>query len=301
MLEPLETGGSASLVIAWRAGKHVHGRTIRAGNIVTDRLREFAERTAALVAQGGGREYDPDDIQEDDTPYLEVPRDELIDTPLVDALTRGTSQPLASLDDLRGRPYPLACYALLLGHDPDAKTVFVRHKNPIHLATKSLVARWFDHALDNVDDPIFAFDDQFDVVITPQTILAINQHHFEMLFKDTDAVLSKASEWVDKFAKLLPITDDSKEGLIERLRTSSVIRRKMQSVLRKPHLHSLTSESLRAAMITHGMDPDVLLPEGKLVVDRANEREILQLLNEDLFAGDFSGEQYAAARKSRRI
>jgi hypothetical protein len=37
-----------------------------------------------------------------------------------------------------------------------------------------------------------------------------------------------------------------------------------------------------------------------LVFNKDTERDLLLLLNEDLWAGDFSGQQYAAARKARR-
>jgi hypothetical protein len=37
-----------------------------------------------------------------------------------------------------------------------------------------------------------------------------------------------------------------------------------------------------------------------LIINKETERNILLLLNEDLWTGDFSGEQYAATRKARR-
>jgi hypothetical protein len=37
-----------------------------------------------------------------------------------------------------------------------------------------------------------------------------------------------------------------------------------------------------------------------LIITKETERDILLLLNEDLWRGDFSGQQYAATNKSRR-
>jgi hypothetical protein len=42
------------------------------------------------------------------------------------------------------------------------------------------------------------------------------------------------------------------------------------------------------------------MPDGELIFDRETERDLLNLLNEDLFTGDFSGDRYAASRKARR-
>jgi hypothetical protein len=53
-------------------------------------------------------------------------------------------------------------------------------------------------------------------------------------------------------------------------------------------------------MKEHGLDPQRLLDADGLIIDMDTEREVLHLLNEDLWTGDFSGEHYAAARKSRR-
>lgn len=57
---------------------------------------------------------------------------------------------------------------------------------------------------------------------------------------------------------------------------------------------------LRAKMQQYELDPDELMPNGSLVINKDTEQRVLQLLNEDLWSGDFSGTQYAATRKSRR-
>jgi hypothetical protein len=53
-------------------------------------------------------------------------------------------------------------------------------------------------------------------------------------------------------------------------------------------------------MQQYELDPDELMPNGSLVINKDTEQRVLQLLNEDLWSGDFSGTQYAATRKSRR-
>ena len=53
-------------------------------------------------------------------------------------------------------------------------------------------------------------------------------------------------------------------------------------------------------MAVHGLDADKLLEGGSLVFNQDTEKDLLLFLNEDLWTGDFSGDQYAAARKARR-
>ena len=78
------------------------------------------------------------------------------------------------------------------------------------------------------------------------------------------------------------------------------MRRKVQSILQSQYLVHLTPQVLREKIRLHGLDPYKLLRDGQLVIDKETEHDVLLLLNEDLWTGDFSGEQYAAARKSRR-
>jgi hypothetical protein len=57
---------------------------------------------------------------------------------------------------------------------------------------------------------------------------------------------------------------------------------------------------IHAKMAAHGLNPEELMKDGSLIFDRDTEKDLLLFLNEDLWTGDFSGDQYAAARKARR-
>jgi hypothetical protein len=289
------TGGAATLLVAWRTTRRVHGHVVRAGTDVIEELRRSAVESAELIAGGPGRPYTPDDEQ-GDAPFLTVERDELLDTDVVDVLTTGASLPLAAIPELRRT---LAFYALLLGNDPNRRSAFIKKGNPVKLADKGLIAI-FDQTLTRVTQPILSFSPTFDVVIAPEGVWAFDQKNFEGLFKETDVVLAKTDEWVEELSVELPIAEYSKKEFAERLRSNSVLRRKVQSILRNPHFKNLTPAVIRHTMKAHGLDPDRLMPDGELVFDKETEKDVLHLLNEDLFTGDFSGQHYAASRKARR-
>lgn len=292
----LDLDEAATLVVAWRSGRAIHIRTVRAGGEVVRDLRTFAAAAAEIVNLGGGREYDPDDEQ-GDAPLLHIDRDELLDTQLLEEIHRGASAPLASPSDLTRKTISL--YALVIGNDPGLRVAFIRRGNPLRLANKGLVAV-FDESLTRVSSPILAFDSKYDVISTSDDIWALNKTNFEALFKDSEAVLAKADEWVSILSTHLPISAESKEGFAERLKSNSILRRKVHSLLKKSHLATITSDVLRENMFTHSLDADRLMPNGELIFNKENERDILLLLNEDLFKGDFSGENYAANTKARR-
>ncbi|MEU8082241.1 Kiwa anti-phage protein KwaB-like domain-containing protein [Micromonospora sp. NPDC049101] len=284
-----------SLVVAWRSGKTVHSRHVAVAGTVAKTLREYVMENAEKLKEEGGRDYTPDDDQ-GDAPFLRVPGDELIDHKVIEALRRGPSQPTAERDEMK----KLQMYAVLVGDKVEEQSLFVRKGTPIKLGDKSLVA-FLRESLDKVTEPIFAFDRFFDVIIAPDgAVTVLNQKGFNALFKDTEVVLAKTSEWVEELSGVLPIEAGSKVYLAEQLRKNSILRNKIQAILRKPHLMKLTPDALVEKMKNHDLEPDLLLDDGELVFNAQTKTDLLLLLNEDLFKGDFSGDSYAASKKAAR-
>ena len=296
-IQQIDIAEAATLVVAWRTGRNAHGAVLRAGGQVIDALRAYAREALALIAAGHGRPYNPDDEQGEDAGFLTASQDELLDTALLEQLRTGSSLPLIEADELRKRT--LALYALLIGNDPDSRAIFVRKGNPVSLARKGVVAV-FDDTLTRVTRPILAFDSSFDMILLAGSVWILNQKNFEGLFKESEAVLARTSEWVDQLSQVLPIAGDGSEWLADRLRQNSVMRRKVHSILRSDYLPKLTPDNLRARMSAHGLLPDDLMKDGALIFNKDTEKDLLLFLNEDLWTGDFSGDQYAAARKARR-
>ncbi len=156
------TDGAATLIVAWRGGRNVYCRVLKAGGDVIDMLRSYTALAVQRLSDSDGRAYDPDDQQEAEQVYLSASREELLDTVLMAQIERGSSLPLVSPNDLR--QHTIVLYALVIGNDPDSRTIFIRKGSPVKLATKSLVAV-FDQTLMRVTDPILAFDQDFDVII----------------------------------------------------------------------------------------------------------------------------------------
>lgn len=296
-IEEIDMGAAATLIVAWRTGRNAHGRVLKSGGQVIEALRQNARASLEIVASESGRAYNPDDEQDEESHFLSANYDELLDTALLEQIGTGSSLSLISPDDLSKRT--IALYALLIGNDPDSRIIFVRRGNPVSLATKSIVAV-FDQTLTRVTQPILAFDSTFDVVLHGTAVWILNQRNFEALFKESEAVLAHTSEWVDGLNEVLPIADDGKEWLSTRLRQNSVMRRKIQSILRSPYLSSLTPDVISQKMLDHGLTPENLMKDGKLIFNKDTEKDMLLFLNEDLWTGDFSGEQYAATKKARR-
>lgn len=290
-----------TLIVAWRSGHSARAAVVKSGGDVIEALRGHARHSLELLQVDHGRPYNPDDEQADDVPYLTLAanqKHDVLDTDLLDQLRRGSSLPLVTPDEMRKQA--LTLYALLIGNDPASRAIFVRKRNPVSLVTKSLVAI-FDDTLTRVTSPILTFDSEFDVVLLRDDMWILNQKNFEVLFKESEAVLEHTSEWADRLSDVVPMADGGKEWLTSRLRQNSVMRRKVQSILRSSYLSRLKPTALRAKMTVHGLNPRHLMEEDRLIFDKTTERDLLLLLNEDLWTGDFSGTHYAAARKASRL
>ena len=211
----IDTDAAATLIVAWRGGRHAYCRVLKTGGDIIETMREYAAAAAERISGGEGRAYDPDGEQEEEQAFLTTNREELLDTALLAQIERGASLPLIAPDDLRHQT--IALYALLIGNDPSSRTIFIRRGSPVKLATKSLVAV-FDQTLTRVTDPILAFDQKFDIVLKQDAVWVLDQRNFEGLFKESQAVLAKTAKWAEGLGNSLPISDESKDWLKTRLR-----------------------------------------------------------------------------------
>lgn len=288
--------GTPQLTVAWSTGNSYAGAHVLVGGELAARLLEFAEEACANL--GNGHSYAPDADMEDST-HLVASRGDLHDTKLLDTLELGSSLPPASEKDLVGKS--LICYALVVGVGP-TQVILVRKRTPIALGTKALVGRMVSGEVTKVTEPLLAFDRNFDVIVTQDQALILNKAGFDTLFRHSNLVLARTPDWVKELASHLPLAPSSEEALNEALQRNQHHRNKFQAILKRDYIKTLTSTDLRAAMKKHGLDPDVLLPGGQLVFDSpANTKQILSLLNEDLFAGEFSGDEFAAGSKRRVV
>ncbi|WP_291043264.1 Kiwa anti-phage protein KwaB-like domain-containing protein [Herbiconiux sp.] len=290
----VDVSGQPVLTVHWRQGAVVHGRVVKIGGDVASTLQEFASDCAAGL-RTDAPSYDPDEPPEEEDPQRVASLDEAFDTELLQSLSRGGSHPSATGEDLHRR---IICWALIFGVD-DERTVFVHKNNPVQLASKPLIAGLFDDALARLTEPLFAFDAHFDLVIANEQMIILDYSDFEVLFRESEAVLARAREWSEALTSQLPSTPASTEALEVVVRRNGVIRRKVTSIIRRPYFNALTPSVVREKLEAHGLDADTYMPGGELDFNADTIQDLVRFLNEDLFEGDFSNQPYAASGKQR--
>lgn len=283
--------GSVQLVVAWASGKSYTARLVKMSGEVANTLKSYAQQAASGLSDP--TPYAPDADVEDNS-HMEAPLDESLDTALIEELSKGASLDLASEYELRNKP--LTCYALVVSSG-SANTLFVKKRSPIQLAKKSLRAHFIHGRLDELESPLFAFDNRYDVIITGQTVFVLDKKAFEGLFKNSNAVLAKTEEWIKDVAAVIPFADGSAAELNSILRRNSILRNKFLAVKERPYLRTITPNTIRNEMVKYGLDPAELMDGDSLKVTDKNAKDILRLLNEDFFSGVFSQQHYAASAK----
>lgn len=283
--------GSTHLVVAWASGKSYSARLVKMSGEVADRLKSYAENAVSVLSDP--TPYAPDADLEDNS-HMEAPRDESLDTALIEELSKGASLDLATDHELRTKT--LICHALVVVSRTDI-TLFVKKRSPIQLAKKSLRAVIVHGRLDELESPLFAFDNRYDAIIADQTVYVLDKRAFEGLFKNSPAVLNKTSDWINDVAAVVPFAEGSAAELDTILRRNSVLRNKFLAVKGRPYLHAITPDTLRSEMAKYGLDPVELMDGDSLKVTGKNAKDVLRLLNEDLFSGGFSQQHYAASAK----
>jgi len=290
----VDISGPPVLTVHWRQGATVHGRVVKIGGDVASTLLDFASECAAGL-RTDAPSYDPDEPPEEEDPQRVASLDEAFDTGLLESLARGGSHPSATGEDFHRR---IVCWALVFGVGEE-KTVFVHKNNPVQLGSKPLVAGLFDDALTRLTEPLLAFDPHFDLVIVDGQMIILDYSDFEVLFRESDAVLARAREWSEAVTSQLPSTPASAEALEEVIRRNGVIRRKVTSIIRRQYFSALTPSVVRERLDAHGLDADKYMPGGELDFNADTIQDLVRFLNEDLFEGDFSNQPYAASGKQR--
>lgn len=283
--------GSLHLVVAWVSGQSYAARQVKMSDEVADKLKSYAD--GALGGLSDPTPYAPDADVEDNS-HMEAPRDESLDTALIEELSKGASLDLATEHELRTKT--LICHALVVTPNIGV-TVFVRKRSPIQLAKKSLLAAIVHGRLDELESPLFAFDNRYDAIVTDEKVYVLDKRAFEALFKNSPAVLAKTSDWINEVAAVIPFADGSADELDTILKRNSVLRNKFLAVRSRPYLPTITPDTLRSEMAKYGLDPAELMDGETLKVTGQNAKDVLRLLNEDLFSGGFSQQHYAASAK----
>jgi hypothetical protein len=293
----LELPEEISLLVAWREGRSLASGEIRIANDVAEHLRGAARLTLERLQGAELVPYTPEIVLEEDQ-ALYVTDDELVaESPFTAAVLPNEPPTLLNARSLPERA--LLLYAV--NADSSHGTVaFVRKKNPHPVARPGRIYALLGNALAEVEKPVFTLEPEFDMVVSANGVIASDQNGFELLFRETDAVLARIPDWVGGIADHLPLAGDGAAVLADKARVNSRVRRRLRAIHERGHLRSVDIETLRQHVRDVGLPEDELIVGDQLVISEADPMTLLYLLNEDFFTGGLTTVGFRSERKAPR-
>lgn len=287
---------SLSLVVAWRVGARLRCGSVPLTVAVADELRAVCGATLQRLNTLAARPWHPDAANEPDE-FFSASVAQLGEDSEVLMIARKQEFDVLSANQLPR--YNFLYYMLVVG-PLNRRVSFIRKYN-VRRGLRQRLVTVFNETLDKVTGPLFTFDDLIDVVIDPVNGVAIlGLGAFEMLFRSSPEMIARTPGYVAEIAASLPISSSSMGTLTDAAQRNMSVRRRLQSIVGRGHLTAVSMDTIVEEMKRHEMDVDKFVVDGRLVFDRADARDVVKLLNEDLFRGGLTNQRFEVDRKSPR-
>jgi hypothetical protein len=284
------------LAIGWRDGKRYKLGRVDTERPVTEHLRSLALRQEQKLEASTPRSYSVESTLEEDEYFVAttvLPDEE-------DALRRQLLSigglPLITVDRLEASS--LSFYAVIVSATDGVKA-YIKKSNPLIVAKAGGLLALFGDSLTHLEKPVFTIAETFDLVLYPDRIAIMREKPFTSLFYEETGINAKIIGWVDEIALHLPMHVNTKATLTRLCQKGLRLRLKLQAIEERGHLSNLTMAKFRKELQRLGIPANRFISGGKIVIPGAYERQLLEVLNEDLFRGGFSGDDFAAERKTK--
>ncbi len=303
----IDTQASMSLAVGWTVGKNTKIRQVLLGVDVEEAFRDVVQNTLSDLHAREAADWTPDADLSPET-FLVFDSIEAGDSPTLttDHDNKTFLEVLAEaerLEAIHPKHLPtgdLTFYAIIIG-DPGNRAAFIRRSNPRRGLKRGRIYSTLSDTLQRVEKPIFAFDEWVDLVAVDSKLCVLSQTVFAAFFRDQETLAKKIPEWIETLASSVPLSEASHPRLEERVKRDSRLKARLEAIVRRDHLSSVSSETLRKAMEDHELDPNRLLDsEGKLILEEDDIPPVLYLLNEDLFKGSLTNTGFRADKKATR-
>lgn len=188
-------------------------------------------------------------------------------------------------------------YAIGIGRG-DQRIVFVKRTDPRIVGKPGRFLAVAKERLERVDDSVFTFSEDFDLVIGSDWAVVFHQSAFERLARETGIVERNVTSWLTGITDALPMNTASLDTLRETAMRDSRTWRRLRDIKRRGHLADITIEQVAAYAGQVGLATDSVVRDGELYFDPEERFGFLHLLSEDLYRGALTGERFESQRKA---
>lgn len=314
--------GDITLVLGERIGSSVKGYRVSMHNDVADELRDVAQATISELNRRTPVLYSDDLAFDPETQYMLIERHVLttyryehnrggraahaperlmveMDAVAFEIMQTASSLPQLAAGELKRKSFLF--YAALIGDDLDRRASFVRQWNPWRIAQAGRIVTLFGDALRRVEQPILAFEREFDMVVTNEHVAALRPAPFEKVFRDIDSMAARIPTWSDAAVAALPLDAASKNLVRDVAGRSRRVAGQVRRLYERGYLSkTYDTTGLREEMMKEGLDADRLIKNGELVLKEADVSDILKLIDERFYQGWHSAARWDVGTRTRR-
>jgi hypothetical protein len=294
-LDDAHLGPGMSLIVVERNGRAFRDFEVRIAGDAGAHLAEAWEATVEAFASAEHVPYTPEVvIRAGEGGVLVIDEDLGDENEIVEVLLDDVDRPVRVPQDVNAER--LYLYAVLSTTDT-GRIAAIKKQSPAKRARAG--KRWalaHDELVLMEEDP-WQLHPIFDMLVAVDGAYAVSVSAFEQLFAEADRLVEKVDDWVQTVAAALPMDADQQDVLIDRSRESSRVRRRLRSIVHRGHLTRVSVGDVRRHVGGMGLPVAEFVHNDRLVVERANVDQLLQVLNEDLFVGGLTGDRFRSEGK----
>lgn len=301
------TQGDMTLVVGWRSGPKTKIKRVNVSQGVEVDLRIVATAVAADLETREVARWSPEVVSSPEVVHVMPTADvgagpvlakevEAFGT-LLEALAQGGDLPKLTARELPAAE--LQFYALVIGDDSASRTVWIRLTNVRRgLKPDRKIFTTLGDTLTKVLDPIFGFDDDFDMVAADGQLAVLSLGSFKKLFRDNSALAAQIPGWISAITDHLPIAPAAEAILADKCSRDSRARGKLEAINFRGHLPTVPPATIRKKMRDYGLDVRRFFnQQNQLDFKNEDVNDLLKVLNEDLFKGLLTDTKFRADRK----
>lgn len=287
--------GALSLVVGHALDQGGDVRRVRLAATAADAFRGYGRDARTRIADGTTVEYTAlAELQAGEHFLIEDPEslDELAELRAT-VLHAGDLTPISPME----LDVSIGFYAVGVGEGAE-RVAFIRRTDPRLVAKPGRLLAIGRERLESVDEQIFTFSNEFDLVVGTSWAVILNQVAFERLARETGIVERHVAHWITGITDSLAMDTDSVDRLRETALRDSRTWRRLRDIKRRGHLANVDLAQVAEYARAVELDPDTIVRDGALHFDPQARFGFLHLLSEDLFKGALTGERFESQRKA---
>lgn len=163
--------------------------------------------------------------------------------------------------------------------------------------SKRLVTLFQGGTFDQINEPIFIFDDMIDAAWVDGHMIIFRKDNYQALFGYFTEVLKHAQATIDTIKSTIPI--DNADQFEKDCKGNTLILIKLRSISGRTYLTTLTIDNLEAIINARGL-PIAISGAGanrKLVYDPVHKWKFLRLIDDGFLSSDATGLHYEVTGK----